>query len=57
MLPSYATKWAQDMARVFDTKEWSKIWLATKSSSPNCFAVETNYKVLARWYMVPARIA
>ena len=40
-----------------DAKDWSNIWLATKNSSPNCFAVETNYKVLTRWYLVPARIA
>lgn len=56
-LPSYTTKWAQDMNRVFNKQDWSNIWSATKTSSPNCFAVETNYKVLARWYLVPARIA
>lgn len=41
----------------FDNKDWSNIWLATKSSSPNSNAIETNYKVLTRWYLVPARIA
>lgn len=56
-LPSYAIKWAQDINQKLDDKDWSNIWLATKTSSPNCFAVETNYKVLMRWYMVPARIA
>lgn len=56
-LPSYTAKWALDMNRTFDNKDWSNIWLATKSSSPNSYAIETNYKVLARWYLVPARIA
>lgn len=56
-LPPYATKWAQDINREFDNQDWSNIWLATKTSSTNCFAVETNYKVLASWYLVPARIA
>lgn len=53
--PSYATKWSQDMDRTFSRDEWDSIWLATKHSSPNC--LETNFKVLARWYLVPARIA
>lgn len=45
------------MNRTFSTDEWRSIWLATKNSSPNCFALETNFKVLARWYLVPARVA
>lgn len=56
-LPSYTVKWSQDMDRTFDIEEWSNIWLATKTSSPNCFALEINFNVLARWYLVPARIA
>lgn len=42
------------MDRTFSKNEWSSIWLATKNSSPNCFALETNFKVLACWYLVPA---
>lgn len=56
-IPSYTVKWAQAMGRIFDNNDWSNIWLDTKSSSPNCFALETNFKVLVRWYLVPARIA
>lgn len=37
--------------------DWNHIWLATKSSCQNSVAIETNYKVLTRCYLVPARIA
>lgn len=55
--PSYVNKWAQDLERTFEIADWSSIWMATKSSSPNVLAIETNYKVLARWYLVLAIIA
>lgn len=32
---------------------WVQIWQAT----PNIVGLETNYKVLTRWYLVPAKIA
>lgn len=48
--PSYVTKWEQDLGRTFDIADWSGIWAANKSSLPNVLAIETNYKVLARWY-------
>ena len=37
--------------------DWSQIWYNTKTASPNVLASETNYKVLSRWYFVPARVA
>lgn len=55
--PPYARKWEEDLEKSLDMADWSKIWTATKSSSPNILAVETNYKVLTRWYLVPSRLA
>lgn len=55
--PSYTNKWAQDLERTLEITDWSNIWMANKSSSPNILALDTSYKVLARWYLVPTRIA
>lgn len=55
-LPPYTDKWAQDLQHTFEVADWSRIWMATKSASPNISALETNYKVLSCWYLVPARI-
>lgn len=54
---TYVQKWEEDLGRKLDDAEWSEIWLTTKSSSPNVTAMEANYKVLTRWYLVPARMA
>lgn len=40
-----------------EAKGWSEIWEATKSVLQNIVALETNYKVLISWYLVPAWIA
>lgn len=55
--PSYVQKWEGDLERTLETTEWNQIWLTTKSASPNILAIEANYKVLIRWYLVPVRIA
>lgn len=46
--PEYVSRWKIDLNRTFDQADWSSIWQATKSSSPNIAALETNYKVLTR---------
>lgn len=55
--PSYTTKWEADLNLPPDSLDWSQIWQSTKSATPNIVALETNYKVLTRWYLVPARIS
>lgn len=55
--PSYVQRWEEDLGRTLEDTDWSNIWLTSKSSSPNILALETNYKVLTRWYLVPARVA
>lgn len=56
-LPPYTAQWSADLALHLDTEDWSDIWSNTKISSQNIIAQEANYKVLMRWYLVPARIA
>lgn len=54
---TYTTKWETDLQLQPEKINWSQIWNNTKSASPNIVAFETNYKVLTRWYLVPARIS
>lgn len=54
---SYVQKWEEDLERTFDNSDWKQIWSTTKTASPNILAVEANYKVLTRWYLVPTRVA
>lgn len=56
-LSSYTTCWINDLNVSLEQEDWDDIWATTNSSSQNITAVETNYKVLLRWYMVSARIA
>lgn len=55
--PSYTSKWETDLNLTPDTLDWVQIWKDTKSATPNIIALETNYKVLTRWYLVPARVS
>lgn len=55
--PTYVAKWESDLGFSLETTKWDTIWTTTKSSSQNIAALETNYKVLTRWYLVPTRIA
>lgn len=55
VLPAYC--WAADIGIQLEPKNWTDIWQSTKSSTVNILALETNYKVFTRWYLVPARIA
>lgn len=51
------TNGSKDLDLQTDAINWAQIWQATKSASPNIESLETNYKVLTRWYLVPARIS
>ena len=55
--PLYAAQWSKDLQITLDREDWIGIWNRTKSSSQNIIALEANYKVLMRWYLVPARIS
>lgn len=55
--PSYTSKWETDLNLTPDAFDWVQIWKDTKSATPNIIALETNYKVLTRWYLVPARVS
>lgn len=55
--PSYVEKWENDLGFHMDSSKWDKVWANTKISSHNLVALEANYKVLIRWYLVPVRIA
>lgn len=55
--PQYTQKWEKDLNRKLDNSEWNQIWNTTKAASSNILAIETSYKVLMRWYLVPAKIA
>lgn len=55
--PQYIQKWEKDLKRKLDNSEWNQIWSSTKAASPNILALEASYKVLTRWYLVPARVA
>ncbi|XP_077334709.1 phytanoyl-CoA dioxygenase domain-containing protein 1 isoform X2 [Lithobates pipiens] len=57
VIPKYVAKWEKDLDCTIDSRSWSNIWSFTKSSSINILASESSYKVLTRWYLVPARIA
>lgn len=57
ILPSYAVQWFKDLAINLEAEDWVNIWANTKISSQNVVALEANYKVLMRWYLVPARIS
>ena len=54
---NYVVKWENDPDRTIDKAEWSAILSNNKSFSPNVIDIETTYKVLSRWYLVPATIA
>lgn len=55
-LPSYTAQWARDLEIDLVLEDWDAIWVTTKSSTQNILALETNYKVLMRWYLVLVRI-
>lgn len=56
-LPTYAAQWSKDLSIDLDAEDWSGIWSNAKILSHNVIAQEANYKVLMRWYLVPARIS
>lgn len=55
--PPYSTCWATDLNLLLDPEHWAEIWISTESSTINILAMEANQKVLAGWYIVPARVA
>lgn len=53
---SYTLKWERDLSPI-DLADWSKAWSSIAKCSFNTATLEAAYKVLLRWYWVPARIA
>lgn len=56
-MPSYTAQWSRDLEVDLEVMDWDNICVTTKSSSQNILALETNDKVLMRWYLVPLRIS
>lgn len=52
--PTYTNEWESDLQLQPEDINWTQIWQATNSASQNIVTLETNYKVLTRWYLVPA---
>lgn len=57
MKQDYMVKWEQDRQENLKLEEWQSIAQAASKSLINTSIIETNYKVLLRWYMVLTRLA
>lgn len=51
------TKWENDLGKPIAEKDLKLIWYTTAHCSINTATVESNYKLLMRWYLVPQRLA
>uniref|UniRef100_A0A8C5MTA5 Reverse transcriptase domain-containing protein n=1 Tax=Leptobrachium leishanense TaxID=445787 RepID=A0A8C5MTA5_9ANUR len=56
-IPSYRSKWEEDLQLSFTEEEWDQITLLTTSCSIATKSQETAYKLLSRWYCPPKRLA
>lgn len=54
---TYITQWEQEIQETLDLEAWHSIALTASRSLINTSIVEANYKVLLRWYLVPAGLA
>uniref|UniRef100_A0A803JBX6 Reverse transcriptase zinc-binding domain-containing protein n=1 Tax=Xenopus tropicalis TaxID=8364 RepID=A0A803JBX6_XENTR len=52
----YTQAWCKDLNTTITDENWTQIWQTTASCSRNTSLLETTYKVLMRWYMVPSRL-
>lgn len=52
--PTYIRSWGRDLELVFAPTQLSHLYQLTRSSSIDSKTQETNYKILSRWYRVPA---
>lgn len=55
--PSYIRAWEWDLETVFTPAQLSSLYELTQSSSIDSKTQEINYKILMRWYRVPADLA
>lgn len=53
----YMQKWEQDIEETMEMDTWYNTAQLASKGYINTSLIEANYKVLLRWYMVPARIA
>ncbi|CAI9581107.1 unnamed protein product, partial [Staurois parvus] len=54
---SYVVQWERDLGVAVDPEDWNKAWSLIAKCSFNTTTLEAAYKVLFRWYWVPARLA
>ena len=54
---NYMLRWEEDLQETFDLNKWCELAETASKSLINTSIIEANYKVLLRWYMVPARLA
>uniref|UniRef100_A0A6I8Q4E7 Reverse transcriptase domain-containing protein n=1 Tax=Xenopus tropicalis TaxID=8364 RepID=A0A6I8Q4E7_XENTR len=52
----YMKAWEGDLGYPLNEDTWIKVWDSTAHSSINTSLPEAGYKVLLRWYLVPARL-
>lgn len=50
-------KWKRDLGEDVEIEYWFQIWETNALCFINTTAVESNYKLLMQWYMVPQRSA
>lgn len=55
--PPYARKWEKDLGVPLPQANWKASWESIAHSSYNITTLETNYKILLRWYLTPDRVA
>uniref|UniRef100_A0A8C5PTT4 Reverse transcriptase zinc-binding domain-containing protein n=1 Tax=Leptobrachium leishanense TaxID=445787 RepID=A0A8C5PTT4_9ANUR len=55
-LPLYTTKWSAELSQPLTPEEWSTAFQVTFRSSRALTVQETNYKLISRWYLTPARL-
>lgn len=55
--PSYQTTWEADLGEIVEEEVWTKWSTMVHKGILNTSLAEANYKVLARWYLVPTRLA
>lgn len=55
--PLYIRVWERDLGLEFSNSQLTYLYQLTHSSSIDSKMQETNYKILSRWYWVPANLA
>lgn len=57
LYPTYVTQWEKELGAGLNDGNWSGVWLSTARIATMMAALETNYKLLLSWYLVPEHIS